>query len=64
MAGTSPAMTRDEHLRIFSLRIFAVSARLLWIERTQGMFHGKYFTPNKLNFRHLENRMNNFADHA
>jgi hypothetical protein len=52
------------HLRIFTLRIFAVPVRLPWIERTQGTFHSKCFTPNKLNFRGLENCMNQFVDRA
>jgi hypothetical protein len=52
------------HLRIFALRIFAVPVRFTWIERTLGMFHGKCFTPNKLDFRGLENRMKKFVDRA
>jgi len=49
------------HLRIFSLRF---SVRCPWIETTRGMFHGKCFTPNKLDFRDLENCMNQFVDRA
>jgi hypothetical protein len=47
------------------LRIFAVVSSIFGqIERTQAMFHGKHFTPNKLNFRGLENRTKKFADRA
>ena len=64
MAGTSPAMTREEHLRIFICESLRVPVRLSWIARTQGMFHSKCFTPNKLDFRGLENRMKKFVDRA
>jgi hypothetical protein len=59
-----PAMTREERLRIFICESLRVPVRCPWIERPQRMFHGKYFTPNKLDFRGLENRMNKFADRA
>jgi hypothetical protein len=29
-----------------------------------GMFHGKYFTPKRLDFRGLQNCMNQFVDRA
>jgi len=48
-------------LRIFSLQF---SVRCPWIETTRGMFHGKCFTAKKLDFRGLENFMNQFVDRA
>jgi hypothetical protein len=64
LSAWCPAMTREEHLRIFICESLRVPVRCPWIERPQRMFHSKYFTPNKLNFRDLENRTNNSADPA
>jgi hypothetical protein len=50
--------------RQFANLFFAVPVRLPWIERTQAMFHGKCFTPNKLDFRDLENCLNQLVDRA
>jgi hypothetical protein len=57
-------MTREERLRIFICESLRVPVRCPLIETTRGMFHGKHFTPNKLDFRGLENRTNKFADRA
>jgi hypothetical protein len=47
------------------LRIFAVVSSIFGrVEETPAMFHSKCFTPNKLDFRDLENRMNKFVDRA
>jgi hypothetical protein len=59
-----PAMTREERLRLFICESLRVPVRCHWIERPQGMFHGKYFTAKKLDFRDLENGTNQFVDRA
>jgi hypothetical protein len=59
MPGTRPGMTATSVCE--SLQ---VPVRLPWIERTQAMFHSKCFTPKKLDFKGLENSMNQFADRA
>jgi hypothetical protein len=47
------------------LRIFAVVSSIFGrVEETPAMFHSKCFTPNKLDFRDLENCMSEFVDRA